>query len=295
MPDITTSSEDDIKKFLQGKINESGFSLENEATKILKKYFDVNRDVPFFDKDENKGRAFDISARKFFPDDSHFDKEVLRSIAQYDLVIECKNIPGNIWAFFLDEDPSFTLPLYASMNEKGKDPAITVIPTEPIKNIPYVSAFDEYIFDNAKTNKQTNNLYSALMTVTKAARHKKDYLRRSFKALINSGWTPKAQKYILHFTFFQPVIIFSGKIFIIKYDASGNPEFESVKFVQKARGYVSKDYDESGGEIHIVTFDALEEYISLVDAYYRLNENLIVKNQTRLFTALQQVLPNLEI
>lgn len=66
MSDITKATDDDIKQFLNGKVNESGFLLENAVTKILKKYYTVNREVPYFDKDENKGRAIDLTAENFF-------------------------------------------------------------------------------------------------------------------------------------------------------------------------------------------------------------------------------------
>lgn len=179
------------------------------------------------------------------------------------------------------------------MNNETADPAVNVIPLEPIKNIPYVSGYDEYIFDTGKTNNQTNNLYSAIMAVTKASHHLRETYKKTFEIL--KKWTPKTQKYILHFIFLQPLIIFSGKIFVAKFkDSSGELEFESAKFVQIARGYVSKDYDETGGEIHIVSFDALEEYLSLVDAHYRYKENIIVKNQKTLLLALRQVMPNLK-
>ena len=95
---------EDIEKFLIAKVASSGLSLENNVSRFLKQNYNVKREVPFYDKDEQKGRTFDVLATKFFPDDSNFKKDEKHSIAQYNLVIECKNIPGNVWVFDSDGD-----------------------------------------------------------------------------------------------------------------------------------------------------------------------------------------------
>jgi len=292
MPDITKANDEDIKQFLKGKTETSGFSFENKVAKMLTPEFSINREIPYFDKDENKGRTFDILARQFFPDDYQLDKDKIHSLAQINLIIECKDVSGNIWIFSLDESPGITLPSYASMNYGTRDPAINVMPKEPIENIPYVSAYYEYIFDEGKSNKQ-KNLFSAIHTVTKATHHQKSTLQNTFKLMQN--WNPKSQNYILHFGFFQPVIVFSGKLYVVKYTDEANPEFEPVKYVQLKTGYISKDYNEISGEIHIVSIEALPDYIGKVKRYYRHNENIIVSEQKTFLKALKTVMPNLEV
>ena len=82
----------------------SGFSLENQLVKVLKKTYAVKREISYYDKDELKGRSLDILAQKFFPDKSSFPQGIQRTVAQLALVIECKNIVGNIWVFSLDDE-----------------------------------------------------------------------------------------------------------------------------------------------------------------------------------------------
>lgn len=283
-------SEEDIKKFLKGKIQSSGFSLENEVIKALRKSYTVRREIPYYDKDESKGRQLDLLARKFFPDDDKFQKGILHSIAQYALVIECKNVSGNIWVFSSDQSPGFSLPEHVSMNmNKKPDPVFNVTPYEEIQNIPYISGYDEYIFDERKSNGQTNNIYSAIMTIIKATSHEKESYKKTFESLRES-WYPKNQDFILHIVFFQPVIVFSGKIYIAKFNAQNEVEFESTKFVQMKKEYVSKEYDENTGEIHIVTFSALEEYLQMVDKYYRSKEDVMVKDQKIFLDCLKLVM-----
>ena len=292
MTDITKATDDDIKQFLKGKTETSGFSFENKVAKMLIPEFEINREIPYFDKDENKGRTFDILARQFFPDDHQLDKGKIHSLAQINLIIECKDVSGDIWVFSLDKSPGIALPSYASMNYGTRDPAINVMPKESIENIPYVSAYYEYVFDEGKSNKQ-KNLFSAIHTVTKATHHQKSTLQNTFKLLQN--WNPTSQNYILHFGFFQPVIVFSGKLYVVKYVDETNPEFEPVKYVQLKTGYISKDYNEISGEIHIVSIDALPDYIGKVKRYYRQNENTMVSNQKIFLKALKTIMPNLQV
>ncbi len=291
---MSKPSDEGIKKFLKAMVQKSGFSLENEVAKILKENnLSVLREVPFYDKDEQKGRRFDIRSTKSFPDESKLKSGVLHAIASYELVIECKNVPGNIWVFSEAENPMITFPAHASMNRDQKpDPVFNVIPLEPISDIPYVSGYDEYIFDKEKSNKQTDNLSSAVFSITKATRHEIDGFKKTFELFPKFGW-PNRQSYILHFIFLQPLILFSGKIYVMKFNDKGEQTFQRVNAVQMPKGYVSKDYDEISGEIHIVEFSFLPQYLSKVDEYYRMNENIMIKHQKSFFDALKKVMPPL--
>lgn len=289
---MAESTEEDIKKFLKESVKKSGFSLENDVTKILKKNYKVRREIPFYDKDQEVGRAFDVEASKFFPDESHFKKDELHSIAQYKLLIECKNIPGNIWVFSSDEPPGISLPEHSSINQgKKPDPVFNVTPYSEIPGIPYASGYDEYVFDKKKSNKQPKNLFSAIMTVTKAIHHEKTMLATTFENMKHI--TLKKQKYILHIVFLQSVIVFTGKIYLTKYHSKDEPQFFPQKFVQIRREYESKDYHEIMGEIHIVSFEHFEEYLEMVDKYYLQNEHIMIKNKEIFLKCARSVYPNL--
>ena len=270
-------SDEEIKKFLSEKVKSSGLSLENDVSRFLKQNYIVKREVPFYDKDEQKGRTFDVLARKFFPNESDFDKGERHSVAQYNLIIECKNLPGHVWVFDYDELETFTIPEHSSIN-KGKkpDPVYNVIPYDPIPDIPFVSGYSEYWFDEKKSNKKDTNLFSAIMSTTKASNHMKNSLDKLFDEY--PKFHPAKQAFILHFAFFQPVIVFTGKIFISKFH-EGKTEFFRTKFVQMNVGYESKEYHITSGNIHIVEYEYLEEYIKMVDKHYRQKENKMIKNK----------------
>jgi len=284
-------SVEDIKKFLENKIKISGFSLENKVERILQKSYSTKREIPFHDRDENKGRRFDISARKRFPDETKLKKNVLHFLAGYELLLECKDISGNIWVFSKSQNKGVGIPDHASMNQDQRpDPIFNIMPYYPIEELPYVSGFHEYIFDKKRSNKQENNLSSALFSITKACRHEKDEYKKTFEIFPRIGW-PTKQSYILHSMFFQPIIVFTGKIFVTSFNDKNEQIIEEVRCVQIEKGYVSKEYHETSGEIHIVSLDYFEEYLEKIDNYYRQNESIIIKHQSSFFKSLQKVMP----
>ena len=274
------SNLEDIKKFLNGKIKASGFSLENQLAKVLKKNYSVDREVSYYDKDELKGRSLDILAQKFFPEVNRFPQGVKRTVAQLALVIECKNITGNIWVFSLDDTVDFGIPDFASMKFSKGDPAINVSPLNSISTIPLVSGYDEYVYDESKSNKKTDNLYTGIMTVTKATHYLKESYDDMFMKLKN--WIPDKQGYVLLMTFFQPVIVFTGRLFVTKTNEKDEVEFNQVKYVQMKKNYVSKDYHEMGGKIHIVSYDGIMDYLQIVEPHYRSKEDFLITQQKSL-------------
>lgn len=278
------SNLEDMKKFLNGTIQASGFSLENNLAKVLKKTYSVKREVSYHDKDEMKGRSLDILAQKFFPDENKFPQGTQRTVAQLSLVIECKNITGNIWVFSLDDDRVLRIPDFASIKFNSGDPAINVAPLNSISTIPSVSGYDEYVYDKSKSNKQTNNLYSAIMTVTKATHYLKESYDDIFSKLKN--WKPTKQNYVLLMNFFQPVIVFTGHLFVTKINEKDEVEFNQVKYVQMDKNYVSKDYHELGGRIHIISYDCIIEYLQMVEPHYRSKEDFLIANQKDLLKEL---------
>ena len=104
-------NEDEIRKFFEGKVKESGYSLESEVENKLKQTYNTQRDVPYLDKDEDKSRSIDFVASTFFPDDAEFkNKPEKMVLGHLNLVIECKSLPDNGWIFFPGTDKQITIP-----------------------------------------------------------------------------------------------------------------------------------------------------------------------------------------
>ena len=85
-----------------------------------------------------------------------------------------------------------------------------------ISTIQHVSGYDEYVYDESKSNKKVTNLYSAIMTVTKATHYRKESYDDMFKKMKMQNWRPRKQDYAMLMTFLQPVIVFTGHLFVTK-------------------------------------------------------------------------------
>ena len=59
----------------------------------------------------------------------------------------------------------------------------------------------------------------------------------------------------------------------------GKTVFSREKFVQMQMSYESKEYHVVSGSTHIIEFDHFEEYVKMVDKYYRQNENKLIKDK----------------
>jgi len=209
---------------------------------------------------------------------------VIRHVGQVNFIIECKNVSGNIWVFSEEKEQDVvTIPEHVSLTESlnKDDPTRKTIPTWPIHNIPYVAGYEEFVFDKNKSNrndKNPKNLYSAISSVTKAASFEKLKIKKTMDLMRH--WTPSVQNFIIYFMFIQPLIIFSGKMFVAKFN-NNDLTFKEVEFVQMKKDYVSNEYDEGLGEIHIIHEDKLNEYMQSAMQYYSVGSKYILDNQSQ--------------
>jgi len=286
------SSNEDALKYLRNMVPKSGFSLESDVAKLLSSQFKVQREVSFYDKDGKTTRAIDLVSRWHFPEESKFESNLIRHIGSLNLIIECKNLPGNIWLFSNEQDPGLTIPNYLSLTDSlGKnDPTRKIIPSWFIPNAPIVGGYDEYVFDKSKSNskiKDPKNLYSAINTVIKATSSNNDQFKKTFDFM--KSWTPQKQNFIVHFAFFQPVVVFSGKLFVAKY-VDEKLDYEQTSFVQLPVDYQSEHYEELSGTIHIITYEYLQNYLEIVKKYYSLFSSKIIELQNDFRSAKKSII-----
>lgn len=273
----------DIEKFLTEKIKRSGFSLENSVDKILREEnFSVLREYPYYDFEENKSRTIDIISNTYIPDLKKIPKNKVRHIGQLTLIVECKNIPGNVWIFTKKEHDGISLPdLNSITSEIPKDPANQFSPSWPVKEMAYAEGYDEYVFNPSQSNKlkgNPTNLFSAIMAVSKATYDHNKNQEKMFKKL--RYFSATHQNFFIHFQFVQPVIVFSGPIYLVKQEK--NIKLERTDFVQIPNTHTIKGEHTSAGELHIVSFDSFSKYLKIVEKYYRFAENKILEKSDEL-------------
>jgi len=163
-PEVNEKNEKGILKFFQEKVKKSGHSLENRVEDLLHKdRFSIDREVPYIDKDESKGRNIDLIARAEIPESYQPKSKEKYIVGQINLIIECKNLPDHGWIFFKGKDPDLVLPdkvtigNYMPIEIVEADPTRYYTPIKPIPNLFSASGYDEYILDNKNANNHVNN------------------------------------------------------------------------------------------------------------------------------------------
>lgn len=296
---MTELNENALLEFFEKQVKKSGHSLENRVENILKQNYIVDREVPYIDKDESKGRNIDLVACADVPDLNQLSKNDKYVVGQIIFTIECKSLPDHGWVFFKTRHPGLVFPDKVTIADDipieivEKDPTTYYTPNKPIPKLFCASGYDEYIYDDGKANQgrsksnaQTSNLYGAVNTVTKATRYEIEKMRDliSNKMLHVIGTIDK----ITAFAIVQPLIVFEGHLYGAALEGE-ETKLEPIRFAQIQKRYVSSNYDEIYGMIHIVSYQSLPEYLNLIRNYYWFASNKIMQDQDSLLLSIYEI------
>ena len=258
-----TSETDDNQRLFQ----RSGNSLELHATNALSKYFHIEDRPTFFDLDEGKSREGDILARETFP--SALGTNSKHVVGQLILTVECKSLRDHGWIF----TQGFR---YFSLIRDSNDFQEYLMPKEPLNELVGTSSFLERIIDTKpkdqiRTNNQTNNIHDGSLKLIKLTRDLINEDKKQAKILYRSHTITNE---IVFFKIYQPLIVFDGNLYVKKMDM---PKISRTKYLQLRRQYKTKAYSEDV-MIHVVSSNHLEEYLSLIRAYYMIGARYIFEN-----------------
>jgi len=280
-------NKDDLKKFFEVKVNQSGLVLEEKVASLLYKHFhQIRRNTHYLDKDELKDR--DIDFVSLIPCYVISPKKKEKPITvSFELIIECKRLPNHGWIFSGEDKDRVSIfekafktktlhhvimPEHVSTESIPKDKHIQeIIHPLTAKLFTADGYFEGYYPYKIKENNQTKNkkeprnfLREAILQVTKATRHRKDFQKQVFQKWIDN--TKKGLSYI-SVTAFQPVIVFQGNMYKT---IQNNDKFtlESIKFARIEKEYLSEVHKEIEGEVHIVSIDWFPEYLELIASTY---------------------------
>lgn len=303
---LKEANEEELLRFFQQQLERSGHSLENKVEEdLLNDRFSVLREVPYIDKDEAKGRNIDLVAYAEIPSPHEFtQQQQYHIVGRINLIIECKNLPNHGWIFFKTKKPELVFPDKVTIADRMPieiteyDRTRNYSPITPIPNLFSASGYDEYVFDNGrntknrntknkkKSNERTENIYDAVNKVTKATRYQiettRDLLCNKMQYIIS-----KMDK-IISFAVFQPLIVFQGFMYGATV-TNGKNNLEPIKFAQIPKQYVSSNYDEMQGMIHVVSYKYLQEYLNLLHNYYWFASSRMIKEQDSLLALVYEI------
>ena len=266
-------SESDLRKFFKEEFDRSGFSFENKVEKVLRKNdFHVKREVPFLDKDELIGRRIDFVAEDGVLVDRMRIHKTSIKMGELRLIVECKSLHNYAWIFFKGKHFG-DKPAEEMYFKKPKISDYKYLPKPFIKKLFFASGYTEIVYPLTNNKKRRNfpeKLFEAVAQVTKATRYQIDYEIKLIRKLRRLGASEKEAKSPWDFIILQPLIIFGGNLYKINED---DGKLESIDFVQIDKEWVSKNYEEIYGEIHIVSFNALQKYIDILRDNYDFAHN----------------------
>lgn len=278
-------NEPEITKFFEKKLKESGYLFENKVEAKVQSLFSVERDVPYTDKDESKGRTIDFVASAFIPDANRPPEGKKKAVASLKLVVECKSLPDHAWIFFPGKDIQITFTDEVSaMKDLGKaDPLYKIVPVVTFPALFHAASYAEFIYQDksnnaSQSNKRTDNLYGAVHAVIKATRHQIDLMKKTLNAIYMGYNTLQLVPVI---TLYQPLIVFFGRMYVSRI-VNDKISLIPLKYAQIPKRYTSGVYNEDRGYVHIVHFKALDDYLQVLRNYYWSGSKFIMKNQDQL-------------
>lgn len=258
-------------------IRQSGFPLEIELSSVLDsardhkklKDMDVSMGAYYLDKDTKQGRELDSKVSIPIRYKGELKGKKRNLIGMFlDLLIQCKKIPGNAWVFFKTPQEIVSVPQCTSVLDclewvPRSHSSFAFLPDLHYGNVLKTTIYDEYILDENRTNKKVDNLFEAIVTLTKATAYELDTtiqgLRDTIDRFKDISYYP-----VGYVKLFYPVVVFDGKMYIAeKTKEYGEMDLTPIDHVCLFFDYISGSYD-IDLHIDIVQREAFDEFFQSV-------------------------------
>jgi len=286
----------DLKDFIIEEIERTGFTLERYTANLLtKKGWDVYPSAHFHDRDLNKDRELDIYAQKEL---YLFDGAL---VLKFELLIECKKIPGNAWIFFpgpVQRGIKFLLGpnMYTILN--GLDLTFDgPIPLEFLFSNHsrgfFSSGYSEVILDEKLSNKNSNNIFQALTKIIKAASEQKEMYLNSIAGEIEDlkggnvlQWVGEGSPMTITYVF--PIVVFQGKMFSAKFPLN-RENLNETGLVNYYGEYMSANYTKHS-DIDVVEKQYLETYLQELSDDIRAIRKAAIKDDKAVMKRISEII-----
>ena len=236
---------------LKKLVLQSGFPLEIEVSSFLAKQcnlisedFEVTMSDYYLDKDLNKGRELDIKV------DIPIESPKTSSTIFLDLLIQCKNLPGNAWVF--SKAPQRVVPACRSTS------ILDLLDWRPrwhvvfsgqkdlhYKQIELTKAYHEFVLDKKGSNKKDDNLFETVISLAKATSYELGMALREFREELEDLSEEELKKYQPdQVKIFYPLAIFNGKMYLAEEVEKGmDMKLTPIDHIGLLFNYVSGSYD----------------------------------------------------
>ena len=272
----------DIKDAVWKDINRSGVELELRVASIMYKAgFAVIPHQVYVDYDEGKARELDIVGRDVF----ELDLPKYEFTFDLHLLTQCKKIPGNSWTFFIRRDKdgfSWSSPRLLAIGGFQQEVRMEPFDCDPFnlvlgktKKVDSDSVlYREAILDPKKSNKQTDNLFEASISIAKAWEHRRREAVKSRQQALDeyvSELLPlkTADAVKLHLasglifdqlSVFQPLVVYEGSMFVASLEER---HLEPANLVRLWVEYHSSKYEVSNLAVDVCHVNYMQEHLDM--------------------------------
>lgn len=229
----------------------AGFDTELKvAASLAKAGWQVQQNVYYIDKDENKGRELDIHAYKILSK-TDVSPEVT---AHVDLCIEVKKTKDP-FIFFTNRRGKFERGSGYGLFHWSHRVDRHVLNFQDIESArpgsrPLRLARSYCSFKDSKEKTDTQHIRSGLLSAVKAAIHKKNEC--------NEQYSDKSHD----ICFFLPIVIVDGPLYeCFLHPDSDELTAEETNFIVYSQNYLSANYGTVSSQILVVNFEILEEHL----------------------------------
>lgn len=249
---------------LKKLILKSGFPLEIKvASTIPKALAELGMNVqlivstsPYYlDKDEGKARELDSKIESMILSENN------RPSVYLNLLIQCKNIPGNTWVFYKSPQPLFYFPkstgVLDTLNWPVRWHADYTMTDLHMKNVPMTTVYSEFVTDKKRSNDKNNNLFEAIISLVKATAFDVEGDNAHFKKSVDT----ESFEHLSHVNIYYALVVFNGEMFLAdEVDKGENMQLTPVNHVGCYVDYVSGSYD-IDLLVEVIHESALETYV----------------------------------
>lgn len=196
--------------FIKQELAKSGFDLEDNVASVFRKLknFEVEPSYNFTDWQTGDVRELDLRVT--------YEVTTAPIKIEYVLLIECKKLPGNAWAFIKSTGDSIisknSISVWDNIGTLGRQNHLVDI-VKPITKVnsiiadTFSSRYKEIITDKDKSNKREENILTCTTKLAKAI-----YFEQRMQET-NNSLVASLKKDIDYVKIYYPIVVFEGEMY----------------------------------------------------------------------------------
>ena len=204
---------------------------------------EISTSAYYLDKDEEKGRELDI---KVTIPIAPRKKEA--PMIFLNLLIQCKNIPGNAWVFFKSPQKIYSTCKSTSILDalEWAPPlhhSFTGLNGLHLRDILITNVHDEFVLDKNASNKRHDNLFEAIISLAKATSYEYETSVSDHKKMLENI-SKEGAAYLDYAEIFYSAVVFNGKMYLVEEVEKGpKMRLTPVDHVGLRVDYISGSYE----------------------------------------------------